>query len=109
MSDELGDKIMPLPEPIQRIDALFKKATPGEWGWCNVEDEDGNDVPDFCIYAKPGPAAAIFNVYNDGEPEAKYNREIVIELHNNWPDIKAHIEKLESIIARAKAATEGAK
>ncbi len=90
-------KLTVLPEPIQRIDALYVKTTPGEWGWCEVEDEDGHAVPDYCIYSKPGPAA-ILNVYNDGEPEAEYNRELVIELHNNWPDIVAHIAALQKRI-----------
>ena len=87
------------PAQIAELKAAFEKATPGEWQWDSGDIGNEFPVPYADIYINDGDT--IIMHFNDEIPEGKANAKLTTTLHNAFPDLIAHIEHNQRVIAAA--------
>lgn len=102
----MTDKQKTLPEIVTEIDALFGKATKGEWER-ELEDTHSAEATFACVYDSNGQH--LFGAENsdlieiqhedDGDSGTRYwdetgkrNLDLVCALKNNWPRISAALK-----------------
>lgn len=90
-------------ELIQRLDELYAKATPGEWTKEPPKGEIGGFSSGVLI-AVTAPSKRN-RIYADppGGSFPAADQELIIALHNAYPDLRAALERMQNVCEAADA------